>query len=668
MTNGSRPTLCVLAALLALSVPGLASGAARVKELADVQGARDNELFGYGLVVGLNGSGDTERVLFTQQSVAGMLGRLGVRVDAAQVRARNVAAVMVTARLPAFSRPGTRIDVAVGSLGNARSLAGGLLLITPLTAADGQVYAVAQGAVQVGGYDVSAAGSSVSKNTPTSGRVPGGATVERAVTPSLDGATLLLGLRRPDFTTASRIAAAVNGAIGAGSGKALDAAAVQVTVPESFKADPVGLMAKLEALEVEVDVGARVVISERTGTVVAGERVRIRPVTIAHGGLQVSVSSQPLVSQPNPQIGREANPNARTVVERQAVTTATEEARGALALPGTATVQDLAKALSALGASARDLVSILQAMSAAGALDAELQVILMIAGADDRARLHAAAQALEALVVKQLVVASKAFTGGDSAGSGVRSDMFADALADAMVKGGGIGLAAQLERSLGAVPPPPRPLPSGILSPPSGPLRSGILSPPPGPLPSGEGEFSPSGEGVAGRVITSPFGLRHDPFDGHLTRHQGVDLRAADGEPVKAAGAGVVRRAGALGGYGEAVEIDHGNGLTTLYAHAAELLVREGDRVTQGQLIARVGHSGRATGPHLHFEVRQDGKAQDPRAILDAPTPGDSLAQPLHPPRRRGLPGEREEGPRLRANAALKIYARRSDETSESGS
>ena len=360
-------------AILALAAP--ASAAVRVKELADVQGVRDNELFGYGLVVGLNGSGDTERVLFTQQSLAGMLGRLGVRIDAQQVRARNVAAVMVTARLPAFSRPGTRLDVSVGSLGNARSLGGGILLITPLTAADGQVYAVAQGPVQVGGYDVSAASSSLSKNTPTAGRVPAGAVVERAVTPSLTGSTIVLGLRRPDFTTASRIAAAVRGALGGQGVKALDAAAIEITVPEAFKADLVGLFAKLEALEVEADAPARVVVSERTGTVVAGERVRIRPVAVSHGGLQVSITAQSFVSQPAPSFSQTPNPNARTVVTQQATPTATEESRGTLALPATATVEDLAKALNTLGASARDLVSILQAMKAAGALDAELEVI-----------------------------------------------------------------------------------------------------------------------------------------------------------------------------------------------------------------------------------------------------------------------------------------------------
>jgi flagellar P-ring protein precursor FlgI len=315
-------------------------------------------------------------MLFTQQSIAGMLGRLGVRIDATQVRARNVAAVMVTARLPAFTRPGTHLDVSLGSLGNARSLAGGLLLITPLLAADGQVYAVAQGPVQVGGFEVSGAGSSRTKNTPTTGRVPAGATVERAVLPSLTGPTLTLGLRRPDFTTASRIAAAIVTALGgANSARALDAAAVEVTVPQEFQADPVALLAKIEVLEIEADGRARVVVSERTGTVVAGERVRIRPVAISHGGLQVSVTAQPILSQPNPSMSREPNTNARTVVAMQATPSALEESRQTVALPATTTVQELARALNTLGASARDLVSILQAMKAAGALDADLEVL-----------------------------------------------------------------------------------------------------------------------------------------------------------------------------------------------------------------------------------------------------------------------------------------------------
>ena len=373
------PAFALSAAVLlsALALPFSTSAAVRVKDLASVQGVRENELFGYGLVVGVAGTGDSDRVLFTQQSVAGMLGRLGIRIDPREARARNVAAVMVTARLPAFTRPGTHLDVAVASLGDARSLAGGLLLLTPLSAADGQIYAVAQGPVQTGGYTVSAASSSVVKNTPTAGRVPSGATVERAVTPSLAGEKLVFSLHRPDFTTANRVAQALSTALGGTppAARAVDAASVEITVPAAFKDDPVGLVAKLEVLEVEADGRARVVVSERTGTVVAGERVRIRPVAISHGGLQVSVSVQPLVSQPNPGVSQNPNPNVRTVVEQMGTPSASEESRGVLALPATTTVQDLAKALNTLGASSRDLVSILQAMKAAGALDAELEVI-----------------------------------------------------------------------------------------------------------------------------------------------------------------------------------------------------------------------------------------------------------------------------------------------------
>ncbi len=360
---------------LALGLARPAAAAVRIKELAAVQGVRDNELFGYGLVVGLAGTGDTERVLFTQQSVAGMLGRLGIRVDPQKVSARDVAAVMVPPRLPAFSRPGTHLDVQVAALGNATSLAGGVLLITPLTAADGKVYAVAQGPVQTGGYSVAAFGSGIAKNTPTAGRVPGGGTIERTATPELSGTAIVFGLGRPDFTTANRVAAAINGALGGGGARALDAAAVEVTIPETYKADPVSLVAKLEILEVEADGRARVVVSERTGTVVAGERVRIRPVAVSHGGLQVSITTQPIISQPNPTFGQNPNPNARTVVAEMATPSASEEFHGAVALPATTTVQDLARALNTLGASARDLVSILQAMKAAGALDADLEVI-----------------------------------------------------------------------------------------------------------------------------------------------------------------------------------------------------------------------------------------------------------------------------------------------------
>ena len=360
------PQRTLVVALLAAALP--AAAAVRVKELADVAGTRQNQLFGYGLVVGLTGTGDTERVLFTQQSVANMLGRLGIRLDPAQVRARNVAAVMVTAKLPAYTRPGAAIDVTVASMGNALSIAGGVLLLTPLSAADGQVYAVAQGSVQVGGFIAGNLGSWTKKNTPTAGRIPSGATVERAVMPSLAGDVLVLGMHKPDFTTATRIAAVVNTALGAGSARAVDSAAVEIKVPDAFKSDAVGLMAKVEVLEVEADSRAVVVVSERTGTVVAGERVRIRPATVSQGGLRVSVQKTPIVSQPAP------FSYGTTVTASQSYTTADEEGREAVALPGTSTVEDLTKALNLLGAKPRDLIAVLEALKSAGALDAELEV------------------------------------------------------------------------------------------------------------------------------------------------------------------------------------------------------------------------------------------------------------------------------------------------------
>jgi flagellar P-ring protein precursor FlgI len=357
------------AALLAatlLLLPAAASGA-RVKELAQVQGVRENQLFGYGLVVGLSGTGDSDRVFFTSQSIAGMLGRLGIRVEPREVRSRNVAAVMVTATLPPFARPGNELDVTVSSLGNARSLAGGVLLVTPLTGLDGKVYATAQGPVQLGGYEAGAAGTSVRKNQATSGRVPGGALVERSVGVDLSAGPLLLALRRPDFTTADRIALAVNGALGAGAARALDPAAVEVQLPAG--ADPVALLARIEALEVIPDTRAKVVVSERTGTIVAGAGVRIRPVTVAHGGLHVAVAETPYVSQPNPLSG------GTTVAGRMATVDVRELGGRAVALPATSTVEDLAAALDLLGTTPRDLVAIFQAIEAAGALDGELEVL-----------------------------------------------------------------------------------------------------------------------------------------------------------------------------------------------------------------------------------------------------------------------------------------------------
>jgi flagellar P-ring protein precursor FlgI len=360
----------ILALVFSLLAPAVAAAPVRIKDLVDVQGVRDNPLFGYGLVVGLPGTGDTEQVFFTAQSIAGMLGRMGIRVDPREVRVRNTAAVMVTARLPSFSRPGSKIDVSVSSMGNARSLAGGVLLITPLTGPDGVVYAVAQGPVQAGGYDVAAAGTRMQKNQPTSGTVPAGASIERAVSPDLEKGPLLFGLRRPDSTTAIRIAEAINKSLSGDSAKAADPALVQVTVPDTWKGKVVGLLAQLEVLEVDPDQRARIVVSERTGTIVAGQGVRIRPVAVAHGGLSISVRQTPWASQP----GALAQ-SGRTVSGRVATIDAQEGAKPAVALPATSSVEDLVKALNLIGVSARDLVAVLQAMKAAGAIDADLEVM-----------------------------------------------------------------------------------------------------------------------------------------------------------------------------------------------------------------------------------------------------------------------------------------------------
>jgi flagellar P-ring protein FlgI len=363
--------LCFTVLILGLLLVAARALAAptRLKELVDVQGARENPLYGYGLVVGLAGTGDTETVFFTSQSISGMLGRLGIRIDPKQVRVRNVAAVMVTAKLSSFTRPGTRLDVNVSSMGNARSLAGGVLLVTPLTGPDGQVYMLAQGSVQAGGFDVSAFGTSFQKNQPTSGSVPAGGIVERAVIGNLEKGPLILGLKRPDFTTATRIADAINKELNSEAAAAVDPASIEIKVSAEYKGKVVGLVTKLEALEVEADQRARVVVSERTGTVVAGERVRIHPVAVAHGGLSISVTTATGVSQPNP-FG-----HGNTAVTRQAAVGAQEREKPVVALPATTTVEDLVKALNLLGASPRDLIAILQAMKAAGAVDADVEVI-----------------------------------------------------------------------------------------------------------------------------------------------------------------------------------------------------------------------------------------------------------------------------------------------------
>ncbi len=373
MTNHMTKKLsaCFLAVTLFAGTTPAVAAPARIKELVDILGVRENALYGYGLVVGLSGTGDTERVFFTSQSISGMLGRLGIRIDPKEVRVRNVAAVMVTASLPSFSRPGSKLNVHVGSMGNARSLSGGILLVTPLAGADGQVYALAQGPVQTGGFDYAASGSRVQKNQPTSGVIAGGATIERAVLPNLYSQPLVLNLKLPDFTTAQRIANAVNEHMKEEIAEPIDASAVSIKTPVMYQGKPmVGLLSEIESVEVEADHKARIVISERTGTVVAGERVQIRPVAIAHGGLSISVTETPIISQPGP-----FSRTGTTVKARVANVDVRESNNKVVALPATTTVDDLVKALNLLGASPRDLISILQVMKTQGAYDADLEVM-----------------------------------------------------------------------------------------------------------------------------------------------------------------------------------------------------------------------------------------------------------------------------------------------------
>jgi flagellar P-ring protein precursor FlgI len=370
MSTTKQNAIAAVASIVMLAASQASAAPVRVKELVDIQGVRENALFGYGLVVGLAGTGDTQMVTFTSQSIAGMLGRLGIRVDPKSVMVRNTAAVMVTARLPTYARPGTRVDVNVGSMGDARSLAGGVLLVTPLTGPDGQVYAIAQGPVQAGGFDTMSLGSRVQKNQPTSGTVPSGASIERSVSANLEKGPLVLGLRRPDFTTALRIADAINKALGGTSASALDPAAIEIKPADEWKGKIVSLLAKIEVLEVDPDQRAHIVVSERTGTIVAGEGVRIRPVAVAHGGLSIQVSQTPFVSQPNA-----LSQGGRTVTGRTANIEAREASGRAVALPATTTVEDLVKALNMIGVGPRDLVAVLQAMKAAGAIDADLEVM-----------------------------------------------------------------------------------------------------------------------------------------------------------------------------------------------------------------------------------------------------------------------------------------------------
>ncbi|MDM0021336.1 flagellar basal body P-ring protein FlgI [Variovorax saccharolyticus] len=371
ISASARRAGLVLLALCALAAC-LPARAERLKELASIQGVRDNPLIGYGLMVGLDGTGDqTMQTPFTTQSLNNMLQQLGITIpQGVNMQLKNVAAVMVTAQLPSFARPGQNIDVTVSSMGNAKSLRGGTLLMTPLKGVDGAVYAIAQGNMVVGGVGASANGSKVQINQLSSGRIPAGATVERVVEASVGGdGAFTLELMRSDFGTAQRAVEAINRQFGGGTADAVDARVIRVRAPESPQ-ERVGFLARLEGLEVTpTQAVAKVVINARTGSVVMNQAVRVNDCAVAHGSLSVVINTDPLVSQPGP------FSNGRTVVSQTSEISINQPGGALQMIRGGASLADVVKGLNTLGANPQDLVSILQAMKSAGALRAELEII-----------------------------------------------------------------------------------------------------------------------------------------------------------------------------------------------------------------------------------------------------------------------------------------------------
>ena len=361
---------CALAISVAIATPSRANS--RIKDLASVEGVRENQLVGYGLVVGLNGTGDTlNNSPFTKQSLTSMLERLGVNTRGTNLRTANVAAVMVTANLPPFSTQGTRVDVTVSALGDAKSLLGGTLLVTPLLGADGEVYAVGQGSLAISGFAAEGEAAKVTRGVPTVGRIANGAVVEREIEFALKGQTALrLALRNPDFTTARNIAAAINEYLNANCAEPTDPATVAIQVPANYKGNIIKLLTEVELLRVSPDQRARIVIDERSGVIVIGKDVRVSTVAIAQGNLTVTISESPQVSQPG------AFSNGQTVVVPRTNINVNDDAgkRFAIVKEGV-TLKDLVDGLNALGIGPRDMISILQAIKAAGALQADIELM-----------------------------------------------------------------------------------------------------------------------------------------------------------------------------------------------------------------------------------------------------------------------------------------------------
>jgi flagellar P-ring protein precursor FlgI len=375
--SSHRPALLRLARLgvmmLALAATAIPAGAtSRIKDIADFEGVRENQLVGYGLVVGLDGTGDDmkKKAPFTRESLIGMLERLGVKVNRgdADLETKNLAAVMVTATLPAFARQGSEIDVSVSSLGDATSLQGGTLLATPLIGADGEVYAVAQGGITIGGFKATGAAETIVRGVPTSGRIVRGGIVEREIPFELNQLnSIKLSLRNPDFTTAQRVSDAINAAVGAGTALPLDSGTVQLNSSQ-FPGGPAALITNVEQLPIEPDQQARVVIDENTGVIVMGENVRISKVAVAQGNLTIRVTETPQVSQPSPF----SSTGVTVVVPRTDIEVQEDRNRKLAVLPTSLTLEQLVTGINSLGVGPRDLISILQSIKAAGALQADI--------------------------------------------------------------------------------------------------------------------------------------------------------------------------------------------------------------------------------------------------------------------------------------------------------
>ena len=347
---------------------GCAAGA-RLKDLVSVEGVRENQLIGYSVVVGLAGTGDSQQTVFSNQSLTNILARMGITVSPSTIRVKNTAAVMVTATLPAFAQPGLRIDCTAAAVGDATNLQGGILLLTSLRGSDGQVYAVAQGPVVTGGFLARGGASSQTVNHPTVGRSPEAAIVERSAPSLAPRGNVRLQLRASDFTTATRIVAAINKDLGSTAARAENAGVVSVAIPADFASRTAEFISGLEKLEVEADQAARVIVNERTGTIVLGKDVRIAPVAILHGNLNIEIQTDFAVSQPAPLS------QGTTQVTPQTTIAATQEKARNVILKQGATVEELVRALAAIGSTPRDVIAILQSLERAGALQAEIEVI-----------------------------------------------------------------------------------------------------------------------------------------------------------------------------------------------------------------------------------------------------------------------------------------------------